>query len=187
MQDLIDHHKHGSDYMAIAMSSLPSSMTSSSTSASPQVPCTKCPQLRADIKDPEATLGQSPCSDRRHCAQVCAPQRQSWWWQRQCRWQRRRCWQRPRSRQRLWHPWLTSISIYMQSGVSAPRADEHLDSYAERCLCVESWRASRFTCRSLLMHRDLTSISTHMQSTVSAPRAGEHLDSRTAHCLCTEV
>ena len=57
MQDLIDHHKHGSDYMAIAMSSLPSSMTSSSTSASPQVPCTKCPQLRADIKDPQATLG----------------------------------------------------------------------------------------------------------------------------------
>ena len=57
MQDLIDHHKHGSDYMAITMSSLPSSMTSSSTSASPQVPCTKCPQLRADIKDPQATLG----------------------------------------------------------------------------------------------------------------------------------
>ena len=32
---------------------------------------------------------------------------------------------------------LASISIHMQITVDAPRADEHLDSYAERCLCVE--------------------------------------------------
>jgi hypothetical protein len=91
----------------------------------------------------------------------------------------------------------------MQNDASAPRADEHLGSHADRCLCTGIRRASLLICRAVSLHRELTSISIHMQnavlhrevasisahiqSDVSAPRADERLDSHAERCLCTEI
>ena len=81
------------------------------------------------------------------------------------------------------HRVLTSMSTHMQSAVSAPRADEYLGSHAECCLCTESWRASRFTCRALSLHRELTSISIHIQSAI----LHRDLTSISAHMQSTEL
>ena len=55
-QDLIDHRKHGADNLVSATLSSTSSTLSDSTSASPQAPCDKCPQLKVEINDLQGCL-----------------------------------------------------------------------------------------------------------------------------------